>query len=137
MGEQDAAYWEWHILLDEGFAHDQGEGDEEEGGYPLKVGVSTEKDKNFYQMIESGDNGEDVKVDDDGTKFMQGISASHLKEDMVIGVAAQYSDLPMIQIYINGEFAHAINRFRGTVYPSIFLRGCDGVSSRLVVVENE
>ena len=121
--EQDAACWEWHMLLDK-----SGSGNyEEEGGHPLKVSVSTEKDKDFYQMIEAGDNGEDVKVDDDGTKFMQGIS--NLKDDMVIGVAVQYSDLPMIQFYVNGEFAHAINRFRGTTYPSIYLRGCDGVSA--------
>ena len=37
--EQDAACWEWHMSLDE-----SGSGnDEEEGGHPLKVGVSTEK----------------------------------------------------------------------------------------------
>jgi len=41
----------------------------------------------------------------------------------VIGVAVQQSDLPMVQFTLNGEALHisAINRFRGTVYPSICL----------------
>ena len=86
-------------------------------------------------MIEAGDDGEDVKVDDDGTKFRQGIS--NLKDDVVIGVAVQCSDLPMMQFCVNGEFAHAINRFRGTMHPSVCLRGCDGASARLIVAENE
>jgi hypothetical protein len=40
-----------------------------------------------------------------------------------IGVAVQQSDLPMIQFYYNGEplAELQINRFRGTVYPAIFL----------------
>ena len=132
--EQDAAYWEWHILLDEGYDNSQDDDQEAGGKYPVKVGVSTEKNKDFYQMLQAGDDGED-KIDDDGTKFMHGIT--NLKEDMVIGVAVQYSDLPMIQFFINGEYYESINRFRGTVYPSIYLRGCDGVSARLVVGENE
>lgn len=41
----------------------------------------------------------------------------------VVGVAVQQSDLPMVQYFHNGEPLHelAINRFRGTVYPSICL----------------
>lgn len=40
-----------------------------------------------------------------------------------IGIAVQQSDLPMIQFFRNGEPLHelAINRFRGTVYPSLYL----------------
>ena len=41
-----------------------------------------------------------------------------------IGVAVQQSDLPMIQFLLNGEPLHelAISRFRGGVYPSVFVR---------------
>ncbi len=40
-----------------------------------------------------------------------------------VGVAVQQSDLPMVQFLLNGKPLHelAINRFRGTVYPSIYL----------------
>jgi len=85
-------------------------------------------------MLQAGNDGED-KIDDDGTKFMHGIT--NLEEDMVIGAAVQYSNLPMIQFFINGEYYESIHRFQGTAYPSIYLRGCDGVSARLVVRKNE
>ena len=47
----------------------------------------------------------------------------NLKHGDTVGVAVQQSDLPMIQFLVNGEPLHqlAINRFRGTVYPSIWL----------------
>ena len=46
-----------------------------------------------------------------------------LRNGDVVGVAVQQSDLPMIQFIHNGELKHelAINRFRGSVFPSIFL----------------
>jgi hypothetical protein len=46
-----------------------------------------------------------------------------LQNGDVIGVGMQQSDLPMIQFFLNGEPLHesAINRFRGTPYPSICL----------------
>ena len=82
-------------------------------------------------MIEAGDNGKDVKVDDDGAKLMQGIS--NLKDDVVVGVAAQHSDSPMMQLCMNGQLAHAINRLRGTTDSSAHLRGCGNASARLIV----
>jgi hypothetical protein len=41
----------------------------------------------------------------------------------VVGVIMQQSDLPMLQFILNGEqlYTTYINRFRGTVYPSMFL----------------
>lgn len=41
----------------------------------------------------------------------------------VVGVAVQQSDLPMLQFFHNGEpmYDISVNRFRGTVYPSICL----------------
>ena len=64
---------------------------------------------------------DDVPMEDDGTALMRSIP--DLKNGDVVGVAVQQSDLPMIQFLVNGEPMHhlAINRFRGTVYPSIWL----------------
>jgi hypothetical protein len=41
----------------------------------------------------------------------------------VVGVIMQQSDLPMLQFMLNGEqlYTAYINRFRGNVYPSMFL----------------
>jgi hypothetical protein len=51
------------------------------------------------------------------------MKAVQVKTDDTVGVAVQQSDLPMIQFLLNGEPLHelAINRFRGLVYPSIYL----------------
>lgn len=55
-----------------------------------------------------------------GTQWMRRID---VENGDVIGVAVQQSDLPMVQFTLNGESLHisAINRFRGMVYPAIFL----------------
>lgn len=62
---------------------------------------------------------------DDGTALMKQIHNIHHGD--TIGIAVQQDDLPMVQFLLNGEPLHdiAINRFRGTVYPSVFI-GCDG-----------
>lgn len=69
-----------------------------------------------------------------GTALMQKVPIS--VEDTV-GVAVQQSDLPMIQFLVNGEPMHdlAINRFRGSVYPSIFLPHGEQISVKLVLDE--
>jgi len=50
-----------------------------------------------------------------------------VKTDDTVGVAVQQSDLPMVQFLLNGEplHEHAINRFRGLVYPAIYLPESD------------
>jgi hypothetical protein len=55
-----------------------------------------------------------------GTNFMCTIPVSH---GDIVGVVMQQSDLPMLQFYLNGELLNgsSINRFRGAVYPSLFL----------------
>lgn len=55
-----------------------------------------------------------------------------------VGVAVQQSDLPMIQFLVNGEPLHdlAISRFRGTVYPSIFMED-PNVKAELVLDEHD
>jgi len=56
-------------------------------------------------------------------------------------LAVQQSDLPMIQFSLNGEPLHdiAINRFRGTVYPSICLPAPveEELKVKAVLAENE
>jgi hypothetical protein len=48
---------------------------------------------------------------------------SNLRHNDVIGVAVQQSDLPMIQFLLNGEPLPecTINRFRGQVYPAVYI----------------
>jgi len=62
-----------------------------------------------------------------------------VKNEDVVGVAVQQSDLPMVQFILNGEPLHdiAVNRFRGSVYPAVYLPENDGLSIKLVFAENE
>lgn len=148
--EQDSAYWEWHIekangaslgnknaqedaVVDqkelEGENQDTTDDDdfEEVVGDMMKFGVTTKRKLGFYKKIKSlkDVSDKDVKIDD-GTSLMRGIP--NLKDGDTIGVAVQQSDLPMVQFLINGEPIHnlAINRWRGTVYPSIWLSEANG-----------
>lgn len=114
--EQDAAYWEWHIESAPSDGDDDDEEDEEEEvGTSLKFGVATKKSPAFYSALE------DEQMDD-GTQLMKVIPS--LRSGDVVAVACQNSDLPMIQFLLNGEPLHelAINRFRGEVYPSIYMQ---------------
>ena len=64
-------------------------------------------------------------------------SITELQDGDTIGVAIQQSDLPMIQFLLNGEPLHelAINRFRGSVYPSIYMQ--EGFQVKFVTDENQ
>ena len=78
-------------------------------------------------------------LDTNGTDLMRKIPVT---DKDVIGVAVQQSDLPMVQFFLNGESLHtlAINRFRGSVYPAVFLPenvDHDGLSVRLVCDEGD
>lgn len=127
--EQDSAYWEWHIQADDDLKIGVSNGDnesffeqrEELNQISLKFGLATSKSRKFYRILAANDEGDDVPMEDDGTALMRSIP--DLKNGDVVGVAVQQSDLPMIQFLVNGEPMHhlAINRFRGTVYPSIWL----------------
>lgn len=57
----------------------------------------------------------------------------------IVGIAVQQSDLPMIQFLLNGDPQNelAVNRFRGNVYPAIFLPENEGLSVRVVFNESE
>jgi MoaA/NifB/PqqE/SkfB family radical SAM enzyme len=74
--------------------------------------------------------------DSNGTDLMRKIKVS---DGDTIGIAVQQSDLPMIQFLLNGEPLNeqAVNRFRGTVYPSVFLPENDGLSVKLVFNEDD
>lgn len=144
--EQDAAYWEWHIELSqdakEQLARQQGgessdgeEGLDGGGGDAVKFGLATKKDAKFYRALEANEEGDDATPVEDGTALMRAIPG--LQDGDTVGVAVQHSDLPMIQFLLNGEPLHelAINRFRGAVYPSVYLR--EGVSAKVVFDEDE
>jgi hypothetical protein len=53
----------------------------------------------------------------------------------IVGIAVQQSDLPMVQFLLNGEPlpSLSVNRFRGAVYPSIYLPENDGLVVSMVV----
>jgi hypothetical protein len=74
--------------------------------------------------------------DSNGTDLMRKVKVSN---GDTIGIAVQQADLPMIQFLLNGEPLNeqTVNRFRGTVYPSVFLPENDGLSVRLAFNEND
>lgn len=127
--EQDAAYWEWHIDDSDG-GGERDEGDESDAP---KFGVATKKDSKFYKALEIQADDGDSTPEEDGTALMKAVP---VVSGDTVGVAVQQSDLPMVQFLLNGEPLHdiAINRFRGTVYPSIFLR--DGLTVTAVFDED-
>eukprot|EP00559_Dactyliosolen_fragilissimus_P000666 CAMPEP_0184864924 /NCGR_PEP_ID=MMETSP0580-20130426/16359_1 /TAXON_ID=1118495 /ORGANISM="Dactyliosolen fragilissimus" /LENGTH=214 /DNA_ID=CAMNT_0027363879 /DNA_START=116 /DNA_END=760 /DNA_ORIENTATION=+ len=127
--EQDAAYWEWHIETEGGgdgkekkVDDDVDDADDDDESLALKFGVATKKNSLFYDALELNEDGDAISEQDDGTALMSPISG--LRNGDVVGVAVQQSDLPMIQFLLNGEPLHelAINRFRGSVYPSIYMQ---------------
>lgn len=137
--EQDAAYWEWHVSLPGGArppsSDDEEEDDEfqevqvqdDDDPYAVQFGVATRKDRSFYKSLE-----EEGESRDDGTFLMRPIP--DLRDGDVVGVAVQQSDLPMIQMLLNGEplVECTINRFRGTVFPAVYIPpGAGGEGERL------
>jgi hypothetical protein len=71
-----------------------------------------------------------------GTALMSKIKVAN---GDVVGILVQQSDLPMVQFLLNGEPLddRSINRFRGTVYPAVFLPENEGLSLRLVFTETD
>lgn len=138
--EQDAAYWEWHVSHPgsgcPATSDDEGEDsdgfqdvrvEEDNDPYAVKFGVATRKDRNFYKSLEN-----EEECREDGTFLMRPIPG--LRDGDVVGVAVQQSDLPMIQLLLNGEplMQCTINRFRGTVFPAAYIPpGAGGEGERL------
>jgi len=149
--EQDAAYWEWHIektttkttANDETVDENELEGGNNDGDSLenlMKFGLSTKKKPAFYKKRKAKDEakGESSNKNDDGTSLMRAIP--NLKDGDTVGVAVQQCDLPMVQFLINGEPIHnlAINRFRGAVFPSVWLsEGAGGCYKATLVLEED
>jgi hypothetical protein len=134
--EQDASYWEWHITADvSNTGNRNGDGPSLDGHSTLKFGVATRKNREFFEALGDMQENDDEMSVDDGTKLMRAIP--NVKSGDTIGVAVQQSDLPMVQFLLNGEPIHdlAISRFRGMVFPSIFMS--DGYSATFVWNEDE
>lgn len=140
--EQDTAYWEVHIER------------VDEGSVEAMFGVATKKDRKFYIALEELEEGKHSKLanyrrnlllaniannlhllsdspETNGTALMSKIKVSN---GDIVGVCVQQSDLPMVQLFLNGEplSDRSVNRFRGTVYPSVFLPENEGLSLRIV-----
>jgi hypothetical protein len=107
--EQDAAYWEWHISLP---ARKHVE--------TILFGVTSKKDRTFYQELAGKEMEEGVSSEEYGTQWMRTVE---VQNGDVVGVAVQQSDLPMLQFFHNGDplYDISVNRFKGTVYPAICL----------------
>lgn len=106
--ESERAYWEWQVRVV----------NPSEEGTALMFGVSGKRNPKFYEILAEST----VPPEKHGTKFMGSVS---LNDGDVVGVVVQQSEIPMIQFYLNGEIVDQeggkVARFRGTVYPSIYL----------------
>ncbi|KAL7558205.1 hypothetical protein ACA910_016088 [Epithemia clementina (nom. ined.)] len=122
--EQDAAYWEVHVEIPETSATT---------AYEVMFGVATKKDRKFYSALQEKD---EENASTEGTELMRPIPVSN---GNVVGIAVQQSDLPMVQFLLNGEPLHSlsVNRFRGGVYPSVYLPENEGLRLKLVFEESE
>jgi hypothetical protein len=85
---------------------------------------------------------DETSSEKNGTIFMRTVQISTAD---VVGVMVQQSDLPMVQFFVNGEPINdlAVHRFRGTVYPAIYLPPSESmlhssqIGVKLVFLENE
>jgi hypothetical protein len=135
--EQDAGYWEIHVV----------KVPDEIGR--IYVGVSPKRDRQFFadgvksegfwtnsDEAKDSSNGDDGDGGDDdphpaGTELMKRLAVT---ANDVIGIAMQQSDLPMLQFTLNGAplTDGSINRFRGNPYPAIYLPDDNSGSVRFV-----
>ena len=108
--EQDKAYWEWRVMM---------KGETASCSYPM-FGVSNKRNAKFYEILAEST----LPPQKHGTKFM--CAVPNLSDGDVIGVVVRQSEIPMIQLYLNGTVQDelVVTRFRGAVYPSVFLPEC-------------
>ena len=105
--EPDRAYWEWRVKISN-----------LSGDSPsLLFGVSNKRNAKFFHILSEST----VPPEKHGTKFM--CEVPNLKDGDVVGVAMQQSEIPMIQLYLNGEcqYDSKISKFRGTVFPAVYI----------------
>lgn len=146
--EQDCAYWEWHIETSTSTSNNNSNDEDDDDdffnqGMVMKFGVATKKNRDFYKALNNNEV-DDAMPMEDGTALMKPIQ--NIQNGDTIGIAVQQDDLPMIQFFLNGEPLHeiAINRFRGMVFPSLFIDGEEdemdndqGVNVKFVWKEHE
>jgi len=103
--EQERAYWEWRVKSNQTDC------------VAVMFGVSNKRNSKFFEILAESS----IPPEKHGTKFMCNIST--LIDGDVIGVVVQQSEIPMIQLYVNGELRDGgqVSRFRGTVFPSVYL----------------
>jgi len=111
--EQDAVYWEWHVEVNEDASGEDA---------PLLIGVSTKRNPEFYKVLAMS--GGAMPKHKHGTKLMRELEGG-VKDGDTIGVAFQKGDAPTIQLLKNGNSVSTfkLGRYRGDVYPSIWLPG--------------
>lgn len=117
--EQDSAYWEWRISNHSG------------DGAVLMFGVSNKRNSKFYEILAEST----VPPEKHGTKFMSPIS--NLNDGDIVGVVVQQSEIPMIQLYVNGEIQDRVSRFRGTVFPALYLPQGSEMSATFLYREDQ
>lgn len=133
--EQDAAYWEVHVMSNTDKSTSNNNID-------IYVGLATKKKSTFYNDISYDDllSMTNKNLDDEmkkkyGLEYMSKVSCQD-DGDCVVGIIIQQSDLPMIQFTKNGTILYdaSITRFRGTVHPSFFIMPSSSSSTKMKVV---
>jgi len=121
--EQDRAYWEWRVKVI----------GKKSSSVDCMFGVSNKRNSKFYEILAEST----VPAEKHGTKFM--CSIPNLHDGDVIGVMVQQSELPMVQLYLNGEVQSEgqVSKFRGTVYPSVFLPPGSEMSAKFLYREEQ
>lgn len=125
---QDGAYWEWHI--GEGDNNEDRRGEDHDD---VMVGVSTKRTQDFYKILAESDGAaSSLKL---ATKLMRTVRAN---PGDTIGVAIDMgAEKPFIKLLLNGELQDEffLGRFRGSVFPSLWLPKPDGSATATFVVD--
>lgn len=126
---QDGAYWEWHVGESD---HSGGSGKGKDHNNVM-VGVSTKRTQDFYRILAESDGAaSSLKL---ATKLMRTVISN---PGDTIGVAIDLSSAtPFVKLLLNGELKEefVLGRFRGSVFPSIWLPKPDGTAMATFVVD--
>ncbi len=122
--EQDRAYWEWRVKV---------VGKKSSDSVDCMFGVSNKRNSKFYEILAEST----VPAEKHGTKFMCAIP--NLRDGDVVGVMLQQSELPMVQLYLNGEIQSEgqVSKCRGTIFPSVFLPPGSEMSAKFLYREDQ
>lgn len=124
--EQDFSYWEWHIT---------NKSTSDDNAEECKIGLSTARNSKFYDILQGDGNASSLIL---ATKLMRPVS--NLSNGDVIGVYFDFkSTKKSVLLYHNGEKVDdfTLSRFRGNLYPAIWLPPPDGTfSARLINQES-